>query len=68
MRSVKKFYHLGQGKKVGQYIGQQDVRCYQPPLGYSAIADLIDRHPLTQEQLAQSEWWIFLSPDDDEQI
>ena len=65
MRNVKKFYPLGQGKKAGKYIGQKDVRCYRPPLGYSATAELIDSHPLTREQFAQSEWWIFLSPEED---
>ena len=69
MRNVAKFYPLGQGKKAGRYIGQQDVRCYRPPLGYSATAELIDSHPFTREQFAKSEWWIFLSPEDDyEQI
>jgi len=38
MRNIAKFYHLGQGKKAGKYIGQQHERCYRPPLGYSAIA------------------------------
>ena len=65
MRSIAKFYHLGQGKKAGHFIGQQDVRCYRPPLGYSATAELIDCHPLTQQHFAQSEWWIFLTPNDD---
>ena len=64
MRSVSKFYHLGQGKKAGRYIGQQDVRCYRPPLGYRATAELIDSHPLTNKQFTKSEWWIFLTPDD----
>lgn len=64
MRSVKKFYPLGQGKKAGRYIGQQDVRYYRPPLGYSATAELIEYHPLTGEQFTQSEWWIFLTPED----
>ena len=63
MRSIKKFYPLGQGKKAGCYIDQQDVRCYRPPLDYSATAELIDSQ-LTQEQFASSEWWIFLSPED----
>jgi hypothetical protein len=65
MRSIAKFYHLGQGKKAGRFIGQQDVRCYLPPLGYSAIAELTDCHPFTQQHFAQSEWWIFLTPNDD---
>lgn len=64
MRNVAKYYHLGQGKKAGRYIGKDDVRCYRPPLGYSATAALIDSHPLTQQQFAQSEWWIFLCPED----
>jgi hypothetical protein len=47
MRSVAKFYYLGQGKKAGHYIGKKDVRCYRPPLGYSATAELLDIHPRT---------------------
>ncbi len=53
MRTIEKFYPLGQGKKAGRYIGQHDVRCYRPPLGYNATAKLSDRHPLTQEPFAQ---------------
>jgi hypothetical protein len=64
MRNVAKYYHLGQGRKAGHFIGQSDVRCYQPPVGYKAVAELIDVHPITQQQLNQSEWWIFLTPDD----
>lgn len=64
MRSVAKYYHLGQGKRAGRYIGKDDVRCYRPPLGYTATAELIEVHPLTNKQLAQSEWWIFLTPKD----
>jgi hypothetical protein len=43
-------------------IGQSDVRCYQPPVGYKAVAELIDVHPITQQQFDRSEWWIFLTP------
>jgi len=42
MRNIAKFYLLNQGIKAGHYIGQNDVRCYQPPPGYSAVAQLID--------------------------
>ena len=65
MRSVTKLHHLGQGKKAGHYIGQQDVRCYRPPFSYRTTAGLIDSHPLTQRKFDSSEWWIFLTPDDD---
>lgn len=63
-RTVGTFYHLGQGRKAGRYIGQDDVRCFRPPKGYSATAELIEYHPLTQKPLNQSEWWVFLTPTD----
>jgi hypothetical protein len=64
MRNIDKFYHLGQGVKAGRYIGEQDVRCYRPPLGYSATAELIEVHPWTKEVFSKSQWWIFLTPKD----
>jgi hypothetical protein len=42
MRNVAKFYHLGQGKKAGRFIGQQNVRCCRPPLGYDAISNAVN--------------------------
>jgi len=54
MREAAKLHHLGQSKKAGRFIGQQDVRCYRPPLDCSATAELIDCHPLTQQHFAQS--------------
>ncbi len=54
MRHIAKFYSLKQGIKAGHYIGQSDVRCYQPPPGYSATAQLIDSHSLTQQCFKQS--------------
>jgi hypothetical protein len=63
LRQIERFYPLGQGK-AGHYVGQADVRCYRPPSGYSATAELIEVHPFTNNPLAQSEWWIFLTPDD----
>lgn len=62
MRTIQKFHPLDHGMKAGRYIGLHDVRCYCPPRGYKATADLIDIHPITGERLAQSEWWLFLSP------
>ncbi len=62
MRALQKFHLLDHGMKAGRYIGQHDVRCYHPPLGFNATADLIEIHPITGEQLPQSEWWLFLSP------
>ncbi len=64
MCHIAKFYSLNQGIKAGHYIGQSDVRCYQPPPGYSATAQMIDNHPLTQQRFQQSQWWIVLTPDD----
>lgn len=62
MRTIQKFHPLDLGMKAGRYFGQQDVRCYRPPSGYNATAELIDSHPVTGERLSQSEWWVFLSP------
>lgn len=62
MRAIQKFHPLDNGMKAGRYIGQHDVRCYRPPSGYNATADLVDIHPITGEPLAQSEWWVLLSP------
>lgn len=63
MRNIIKFIPLGQGKKAGRYVGQQDIRCYRPPRGYRTTAQLIDVHPFTNQQLTRSEWWIFLTPE-----
>ncbi|WP_340124236.1 hypothetical protein [Methylobacter svalbardensis] len=63
-RQIERFYPLGQGKKAGRYIGQQDVLCYRPPLSYSATAELKECHPSTGKQFTQSEWWIFLTLED----
>jgi len=63
MRHIAKFYTLNQNIKAGRYIGQSDIRCYQPPPGYSAVAQLVDSHPLTQQYFKQSQWWIMLTPD-----
>ncbi len=65
MRAIQKFHCLDHGMKAGRYIGQQDVRCYCPPSGYNATADLIDIHPITGERLTQSEWWLLLTPTTD---
>ncbi len=62
MRAIQKFHPLDHGMKAGRYIGRQDVRCYRPPSGYNATADLVDIHPMTGERLPQSEGWLFLSP------
>jgi len=62
MRSVKKTLLIRPRQESRPlYIGQQDIRCYRPPLGYSAIAELIEYHPLTKEQFAQSVWRILLT-------
>ena len=53
MRNIDRFIQLGQGVKAGRYIGQGDVRRYQPPAGYRAAAELIDNHPLTGEAFGE---------------
>lgn len=62
MHNIDRFIHLGQGVKAGRYLGQDDVRCYNPPACYQAVAELIECHPLTDEPFGESQWWIFLTP------
>ena len=62
MRNIDHFIQLGQGVKAGRYIGQNDVRRYQPPTGYHAMAELIEIHPLTGEAFGESQWWVLLTP------
>lgn len=62
MRNIAKFIDLEQGVKAGHYIGQDDVRRYEPPKGYCATAELIDCHPLTGKPFGSSQWWVFLTP------
>jgi len=35
-----------------------DIRCYRPPEGWQAFADVIEIHPITGEELPDGEWWI----------
>ena len=60
-RSTAKFYQLNENTKAGKYIGNDDIRSYKPPAGYTSQADLIETHPATGEALENSEWWIFLT-------
>lgn len=62
-RYVRKFFPLGDGKKAGRLVGNHDPRSYRPPRGVSAVAELIEFHPVTQRYLGESQWWIFLLPD-----
>jgi len=47
-----------------------DIRCYRPPKGWSARADMWDYHPITHETFVDSngepdsEWWITEIKDD----
>jgi hypothetical protein len=62
-RYVSKFFPLGDGKKAGRLVDNHDPRSYRPPRGYSAVAELVEFHPVTQRYLGESQWWIFLLPD-----
>ena len=42
------------------FTGDYDVRCFVPPEGYLASAELIDVHPESLEDLEQAVWFIFL--------
>lgn len=44
--------------RMRRWRGQGDVRAYQPPAGWIAEAALVDVHPVTQQPLSRSEWWI----------
>lgn len=35
-----------------------DVRGYVPPRGWTAVAELLDVHPITGESMEQSSRWI----------
>ncbi len=62
-KRVVKFFQLSNGNKAGRYIvDDRDVRTYRPPRNYDACAELIERHPVTNEPFVRSEWWIFLIP------
>jgi hypothetical protein len=62
-RYVRQFFPLGDGKKAGRLVGNHDPRSYRPPRGFSAVAELIEFHPVTQRYLGESQWWMFLLPD-----
>jgi len=47
-----------------------DIRCYHAPRGWSAMAEMLDYHPITGEQFTDEngnpacEWWITETKDD----
>lgn len=41
-----------------RFDGAGDVRSYRAAKGWSVMAHLIDRHPITDRQLDGSQWWI----------
>lgn len=52
-------YHYEDGTtRWRRFNGRGDVRAYRAPRGWSAFADLIDRHPITGAGLGSSSWWI----------
>ncbi|WWZ16813.1 hypothetical protein V8U11_08170 [Pseudomonas chlororaphis] len=51
-------YPLG-STRMRRWKGQGDVRAYAPPAGWTAVADLIDTHPIHGTPLPGSQWWIF---------
>lgn len=60
MKSVEKWEWVAGDTKAGRWIGEGDIRCYVPPPGWEAMADMVDRHPVTGEQMEDSEWWVFI--------
>lgn len=62
-RYVRQFFPLDNGKKAGRLVGGHDPRSYRPPRGYTAVAEGVEFHPVTQRYLGESQWWIFLLPD-----
>ncbi len=62
-KHVNKFIDLGDGVLGGKLTGRIDPRGYQPPKGYFAHAEIIDRHPLDADQkFNEAQWWVFLKP------
>ena len=52
-------YHYEDGTtRWRRFNGRGDVRAYRAPRGWTAFADLIDRHPITGVNLGASSWWI----------
>lgn len=41
-----------------RFTGDGDVRCYRPAKGWSARAEQLDLHPITERELERSQWWI----------
>ena len=44
--------------RMRRWHGQGDVRGYRPPRGWTARAELTDRHPITGRALPCAQWWI----------
>lgn len=61
-KCVAKFFRVNNGIKAGRFIGDCDPRCYRPPIGYLAHAELVEYHPVTDHYLDNGQWWIFLTP------
>lgn len=56
---MRRRYHYPAGTvRWFRWDGHGDVRAHRPPRGWEAAADLIDRHPLTDEPLGRSQWWM----------
>lgn len=41
-----------------RWHGEDDVRGYRPPSGWTARADLTDIHPICGQTLPHAMWWI----------
>jgi len=44
--------------RVRRWYGLDDVRGYVPPRGWTAVAELLDVHPISGRTLEESVWWI----------
>jgi len=56
--SRPKAYYVSGTVRYRRWHGNDDVRCYRPPKGWQAFAEVIDIHPITGKELPDSEWWI----------
>ena len=51
-------YHYKPGTVRWRVAPKSDVRAYRPPNGWSAVAHVLDDHPVTGRPLRKPGWWI----------
>ena len=55
---MAKYYYKTGVVRWRRFNGDGDVRAYRAPKGWTAFADLTDRHPVTGAPLKRNQWWI----------